>query len=115
MLCLYASLHFGTEENSFLLFMKMSKAPSWFTLPQYGTNLSVAFSMLANSGSLNTNRFVDSCPLLFVMSPIILIFSKLCSFVVQNLVPTDETLNWRKFRIMGDITDTSRQESTNLF
>src|SRR3989338_4151738 len=93
MLCLYWSLHFGTEENIFLLLTNTSKVPSSFTLPQYGTNLSVALSMLAYSESLNVKILVLSCLLVSVMSPIILTFSKLYSFVVQNFAPTEETLN----------------------
>src|SRR3989344_6812182 len=92
MLCLYALSHTGTDENNFLLLTNTSKVPISFTLPQYGINLKVALSTLANSDSLIVKIFSLSCLLVSVMSPVILTFSKLYSFVVQNLAPEDETL-----------------------
>src|SRR3989344_6487660 len=97
MLCLYKSSHLGTDENNFLLFTKISRMPTLLTLPQDGTNFSAALSMLANSESVIVKIFVLCCREVSVMSPIILTFSKLYSFVDQNLIPTDETLNSRVF------------------
>ncbi len=75
----------------------MFKAPSSFTSSQYGINCRFALPMLENSDSLKVNILVLSCLLVSVISPIILTFSKLYSFVVQNRAPTEETLNSSEF------------------
>src|SRR3989344_246237 len=114
MLCLYESSHFGTDENSFLLLIKMSRVPSSLTFPQYGMNFNVAMSMLANSESLNVNMFVLSCLLISVMFPIILTFSRLYSFVVQNFVPTEDTLSSREFVFCSSLLSRLTGSTTSL-
>src|SRR3989344_46896 len=101
--CLYWLSHTGTEENNLLLLTKISSMPTLPALPQDGTNFNVALSMLANSASLMAKIFVLSCLEVSVISPRTLTFSKLYSFVDQNLAPTEETLNSSVFVLLNNL------------
>src|SRR3989338_2762995 len=119
MLCLYELSHTGTDENSFLLFTKISRMPTLPMLPHEGMNFSVALSMLANSESLIVKIFVLCCLEVSVMSPMTLTFSKLYSFVDQNLIPTDETLNSSVFvlesSLLSSLTGSMFSHQTSRF
>src|SRR3989338_6521994 len=84
--------HSGIPENISLPLRETSNFPICPGV-QSAKNLKYASLRLFFSVPLIWNVFLDSCVETSVISPVILMFCRLYSFVFQNVQPTEDTLN----------------------